>query len=200
MTGPEETVMMVLIPPAMRKETPFVGEKDMLIVMAAAYQDVADAEADYVAAKAHCHDVGSSEDFDAAMVARDENGEVTIVKKHEQPTSRGARHRLDWELAVGAACAIFPAADLLDGLAVGGGASAAIGAVTAHIKGGMDDEDLEALANVLGQGQAGLIVVYPVSMADQIAANIKSINTAAVSKKIDADALARPPHETGATS
>jgi len=179
-----------------------VGEDNKLIVMAAAYQDVADAEADYEAAKALYYDVESSHDFDAAMLARDENGEVRIVEKHEQPTRHGAAHGLGWGLAIRAAYAIFPPAGLLGGPAVGGGASGAIGAVTGHMKDSMDDKDLAALRDVLGQGQAGLIVVYEVNLADQIAANMKSVDTAAVSKKIDAyaDELAHQLHEAGASS
>ena len=53
--------------------------------------------------------------------------------------------------------------------------------------GGMADSDLKALGDVLGQGQAGLIVVYATNMADQIAANIKAVNRA-VSDEIDANA------------
>ena len=61
------------------------------------------------------------------------------------------------------------------------------------MKNGMDDEDLKSLGLVLDQGQAGLIVVSAANMADQIAANIKSLNKA-VSKEIDANAdeLAAP--------
>jgi len=179
-----------------------VSENDTLIVMAGAYQDVADAQADYGAVKALYYEVVSSHDFDAVVLARDENGEVKVVKNHAQPTRHSAARGLGWGLAIGAACAIFPPVGVLGGLAVGGGAGAAIGAVTGHVKGSMDDEDLAALGEVLGQGQAGLIVVYEVNLADQIAANMKSINTAAVSKKIDAytDELAHQPHEAGATS
>ena len=174
-----------------------MSEKDTLLVMAASYDDLADAEADYEAIKALYYEVETSHEFDAAVVARDENGEVKVVKKHEQPTRHGAAHGLGWGLAIGAACAIFPAVGLLGGLIVGGGAGAAIGAVTGHMKGGIDDEDLKALGDVLGQGQAGLIVVYAVNMADQIAANIK-----AVSKEIDANAdeLASQLKEAGAAS
>jgi hypothetical protein len=70
------------------------------------------------------------------------------------------------------------------------------------MKGSMDDEDLAALGDVLGHGQAGLIVVYEVNLADQIAASMKSINTVAVSRRIAAyaDELAHQPHEAGATS
>ena len=194
--------MMVLIALEMREETSFVSAKDTLILMAAAYQDVADAEADYEAVEALYYEVVSSHDFDAAVLACDENGEVTVVKKHEQPTRHGAAHGLGWGLAIGAACAIFPPVGLLGGLAVGGGADPAIGAVTVHMKGSMDDKDLAVLRDVLGQGQAGLIVVYEVNMADQIAANMKSVDTVAVSKRIDAcaDELAHHLHEAGATS
>jgi uncharacterized membrane protein len=181
----------------MRKEAPFVGENEKLIVMAAAYRNVADAEGDYESVKAVDYDVGSSHDFDAAVLALNENGEIKVV---QQLTRYGGAHGLGWGLAVRAACAIFPPADLLNGHAAGGGASAGIGDITGHVKGSMDPGDLEALRDVLGQGRAGLIVVYAVKLADQIAANMKSINTAAVSKKIDADELARLPHETGATS
>jgi uncharacterized membrane protein len=184
---------------AMREETTLMSEKDTLLVAAAAYDDVADAEADYEAIKALYYDLGTSHDFDAAVIACDENGEIKVVRKHEEPTRHGAVKGLGWGLAIGAACAIFPAIGLLGGLAVGAGAGAAIGAVTGHMKNGMDDEDLKSLGLVLGQGQAGLIVVYAANMADQIAANIKAVNKA-VSKEIDANAdeLARQLHEAGA--
>jgi uncharacterized membrane protein len=75
----------------------------------------------------------------------------------------------------------------LGAIAVGGGAGAVIGAVTGHVKGGLDDADLKQLGEVLNKGQAGLIVVYATNMADQIAASIKAENRY-VSKEIDANA------------
>jgi uncharacterized membrane protein len=179
-----------------------MNEKHTLIVTAAAYQDLADAEADCEALNTLYNEVGISHEFDAAVLARAENGDVEVVKRHEQRTRHDAVHGLGWGLAIGVASAVFPAVGLLGGLAGGGGAGAAIGAATGHMERCMDDEDLEALGAVLAQGQAGLIVVYAVNIADRIAANIKSVNTAAVSKKIDvnADELARQPHEARATS
>jgi uncharacterized membrane protein len=172
---------------------------DTLLVLAASYDSVEAAEADYEAVKALYYEVEVSHDFDAAVIARREDGKIEVVKKHEQPTRHGAVHGLGWGLAVGAACAIFPAVGLLGGLAVGGGAGAAIGAVTGHMKGGMEDDDLKALGEVLGQGEAGLIVVYATNMADQVAANIKAINKH-ISKEIDANAdeLARQLREAEA--
>ena len=84
-----------------------MSEKDTVLVAAASYEDIADAEADYEAIKAHYYDLGTSQDFDAAVIARDENGEITVVKKHERRTRHGAVKGLGWGLAIGAACAIF---------------------------------------------------------------------------------------------
>jgi uncharacterized membrane protein len=176
-----------------------MSKPDTLLVLAASYDDVASAEADYEAIKALYHEVETSHQFDAAVISRSEDGKIEVVKKHEQPTRHGAAHGLGWGLAVGAACALFPAVGLLGGLAVGGGAGAAIGAVTGHIKGGMDDDDLKQLGEVLENGRAGLIAVYATNMADQIAANIKAVNKR-VSKEIDANAdeLARQLHQAEA--
>jgi uncharacterized membrane protein len=164
-----------------------MSEPDTLLVLAAAYDDVHDAEADYEAVKALYKEVATSHDFDAAVLARDENGKVEVVKKHEQPTRHGAAHGLAWGLAVGAAMAVFPAIGLVGGMTVAGGAGAAIGAVKGHVKQGLDDNDLKQLGETLNKGKAGLIVVYATNMADQIAANIKAVNKY-VSKEIDANA------------
>ena len=69
-----------------------MNDKDTLLVMAASYDDLADAEADYEAIKALYYEVKTSHEFDAAVLARDESGEVKVVKKHEQPTRHGAAH------------------------------------------------------------------------------------------------------------
>jgi uncharacterized membrane protein len=185
--------------PALERKELFMSELDTVLVLAASYDDLSEAEADYQAIKALYYHVEASHDFDAAVLQRDEAGEVRVVKKHEQPTRHGAARGLGWGLAIGAACAIFPAVGLLGGLAFGGGAGAAIGAVTGHMKGGMDNDDLEKLGEVLERGRAGLIVVYATNMADQVAANIKAANRF-VSKEIDADAdaLARQLHEAEA--
>ena len=167
-------------------------QPDALLVAAASYENVDDAVNDYEAIKALYYEVETSHDFDAAVVARKEDGTIHVVRKHEQPTRHGAVHGLGWGLAIGAIAAILPPVGLLGSLAVGGSAGAAIGAVTGHMKGGMDDDDLKELGEVLGQGQAGLIVVYATNMADQIAANIKAANRF-VSKvtEMEADELAQ---------
>lgn len=178
-----------------------MSEPDTLLVLAASYDSVAEAEADYEAVKALYYEIRTSHEFDAAVVARSADGKLEVVKKHEQPTRHGAAHGLGWGLAIGAVCAILPGIGLLGGLVVGGAGGAAIGAVTGHIRGGMDNSDLKGLGEVLDQGQAGLIVVYATNMADQVAANIKAVNRF-VSKEIDANAdeLAKQLQEAGSAS
>jgi uncharacterized membrane protein len=184
-----------------RQERHLMSEPDTLLVLAASYDNVAEAEADYEAVKALYYEIKTSHEFDAAVVARSEDGKLEVVKKHEQPTRHGAAHGLGWGLAIGAVCAILPGIGLLGGLVVGGAGGAAIGAVTGHIRGGMDNSDLKGLGEVLDQGQAGLIVVYATNMADQVAANIKAVNRF-VSKEIDANAdeLAKQLQEAGSAS
>jgi uncharacterized membrane protein len=149
-------------------------ENDTLFVIAAAYDDVDLAVADYEAVKALYREVKSSHDFDAAVIAKDENGKVRIVKKHEQPTRHGAAVGLGWGLAVGVAAVLFPPVGL--GIAGAGGAGAAIGGVAGHASGGMSRSDVKDLGEALDEGQAGLIAVYETNLADQVAASIKAAN------------------------
>ena len=147
-------------------------EKDTLYVIAAAYPDVDSAVADYEAVKALYREVKTSHDFDASVVAKGEDGKVSIIKKHEQPTRHGAAVGLGWGLAAGVAAALFPPVAI--GIAGAGAGGAAIGAVVGHATGGMSRNDLKELGETLDAGEAGLIVVYETNLADQVAANIKA--------------------------
>jgi uncharacterized membrane protein len=149
-------------------------EKDTLFVIAAAYDDVDAAVADYEAVKALYREVRSSHDFDASVIAKEEDGKVRIVKKHEQPTRHGAAVGLGWGLATGVVAALFPPVGI--GIAAAGASGAAIGGVAGHVTGGMSRSDLKELGEALDAGQAGLIVVYEANLADQVAANIKAAN------------------------
>ena len=164
-------------------------ENDTLYVIAAAYDDVDAAVADYEAVKALYREVQTTHDFDAAVVAKDESGSVRIVKKHEQPTRHGAAVGLGWGLAVGVTALLFPPVGI--GIATAGVAGAAVGGVAGHASGGMSRSDLKDLGETLDSGQAGLIAVYAANLADQVAANIKAANRA-ISRQTDmaADQLA----------
>ena len=162
---------------------------DTLYVIAAAYDDVDLAIADYEAVKALYREEKTSHDFDAAVIAKDEDGRVRIVKKHEQPTRHGAAVGLGWGLATGVVAALFPPIGI--GIAAAGGAGAALGGVAGHASGGMSRGDLKDLGEALDAGQAGLIAVYETNLADQVAANIKAANRV-ISRETDmaADQLA----------
>jgi uncharacterized membrane protein len=164
-------------------------DEDTLYVIVAAYDDVDTAVADYEAVKELYREVKTSHDFDAAVIAKDDEGKVRIVKKHEQPTRHGAAVGLGWGLAVGVVAAIFPPVGI--GIATAGGAGAAIGAVAGHATGGMSRGDLKDLGEALDAGSAGLIAVYATNLADQVAATIKAADRV-VSRATDmaADQLA----------
>jgi uncharacterized membrane protein len=149
------------------------------LVLAASYDSVEAAEADYDAVKEMYSEGGVGNAFDAAVLERGADGKVKVVDKHEQSTRHGA-----WTgLAIGALTAVLPGIGLGVGAAVGAG----IGAITGHLKNGMSNDDLRDLGAVLDKGQAGLIVLYATNMADQVAARIKSDNRY-VSDEIDANA------------
>jgi hypothetical protein len=126
---------------AIRANAYEMSKPDTLFVLAASYDTVADADADYQAVKALYHDVHTSHDFDAAVITRNEDGRLKVVKKREEPTRHGAAKGLVWGLAIGAVTAVLPAAALVDALVVGGGAGSAVGAVRGHMKRGMKNDD-----------------------------------------------------------
>ena len=153
-----------------------MAHPDTLYVLAAAYDSEYSAVEDYEAVKALYYAVKTSHEFDAAVIAKDGDGKVSIVKKHEQPTRHGAAVGLGWGLAAGVAAALFPPVGILGALAVGAGGGAAIGAVAGHAHGGMSRTDLKELGETLDDGTAGLLVVYEANLAEQVAANIKAAN------------------------
>ena len=145
---------------------------DTLYVLAAAYDRVEHAISAFEAIKVAYRHVGSSHDFDATVVARNEVGEVEIVRRHDEPTRHGTAVGLNWGLAAGAVAALFPAVGILGALAVGGGAGAALGAIAGHASRSMSREDFTTLGQVLDEGDAGLVVVYASDMADRVNAGL----------------------------
>jgi uncharacterized membrane protein len=164
-------------------------ENDTLFVIAGAYDDVDAAVSDYEAIKELYREVHASHDFDASVIAKDADGRVRIVKKHEQPTRHGAAVGLGWGLAVGVAAVLFPPVGI--GIAAAGATGATIGGVAGHVSGGVSRKDLKDLGETLDAGQAGLIAVYETNLADQVAASVKAANRV-ISRETDmaADQLA----------
>ena len=97
---------------------------DKLYVLAASYDHVDDALAEYQAIEAAYRHVGTTHDFDATVIAKDDKGKVEIVRRHEEQKRHGAEVGFGWGLAVGAVAALFPAVGIIGALAAGGGAGA----------------------------------------------------------------------------
>lgn len=151
-------------------------EPQVLYVLAASYDSVEAARADFEAVRALYNEIKASDKFDAAVISKNEKGKVHIDKTYEAGTRHDALKGLGWGLAAGAAAALFPAIGIGAALAVGGTGGAAIGALVGHHQTGMDRGDLKQLGDVLDSGTAGLLVVYQANLADQVAANIKAMN------------------------
>ena len=141
------------------------GMPHLLYVLAASYDDVDDALAEYAAIEAAYTHVSSSSGFDATVVAKDARGKVEIVRRHDEPVRHGASEGLMWGLAVGAVAALFPAVGILGALAVGGGSGAALGAMAGHAGEALSRDDLKALGDVL---------VYPEELSGHVTEAVKA--------------------------
>jgi uncharacterized membrane protein len=131
----------------------------LFVLIANQYDSEADALADYDDVRQLYTDLGSSEDCDAAVITRQSDGKVEIVKTTEAPTREWAEKGLLGGLAFGAVTALFPPVALGAGLLVGGGIGAALGAITGRAVGGVSVSDLKALGELLEEGTSGLVVV-----------------------------------------
>jgi uncharacterized membrane protein len=169
-----------------------MANPDFLYVLAASYDTVDAARADYDAVRAIYDRIGVSHEFDAAVLSRDASGKVKIEKTIEAGTRHEALAGLGIGLAAGAAAALFPAIGIGAALLAGGAGGAVIGGMVGHLHTGMKRGDLKSLGEVLDKGNAGLIVVYAGNVADQVAAVIKAENRA-ISEETDltADAIAQ---------
>ena len=142
---------------------------DTFMAYVGVYPGVADAEADYDLVKDLHTEAGLIDAYDAAVIERQDDGKVKIVKKHETPTRVGGVLGGGVGLATGLVVALFPFA------AIGGGLLAAtttggavLGAVAGHAAAGMSRHDLKELGEQLDAGQAGLVVVGVSDMGAKI--------------------------------
>jgi hypothetical protein len=94
------------------------------MAIAAQYASEDEAVADFDALHAHYKDAGKHASFDAAVVNRDKEGNVTIPKRDDGNKHHGGRKGLAIGLAGGLVVALFPAVALGGALLVGGGAGA----------------------------------------------------------------------------
>ena len=147
-------------------------EYDTFAAFAATYPTEADALVDYEAVKALYYDLDLVDTFDAAVIAKEADGKVKIVKKHEQPTRHGAWLGGGVGLAVGLVAAIFPAVAIGGAIVAGTGIGAGLGALAGHAVGGMSRSDLKDLGEALDAGESALIAIAAVDVADRVQAAI----------------------------
>jgi uncharacterized membrane protein len=158
-----------------------------MTIYAATYKNLDTAESDYDTVKDLYSELDLMDTFDAAVIFKNENGKVKIVKKHEQPTRDSAWRGAGWGLATGLVIALFPAAAIGTGLlAVTTGSGAVIGALAGHSIGGMSRGDLKDLGEVLDIGQAGLIVIAATDVGARVADTFNAAEKV-VNKEIKAD-------------
>jgi uncharacterized membrane protein len=154
---------------------------DTFILFAASYDSEAAAIADYDAVHDLYSESGLIDTYDAAVVSRNDDGKVKIVKKHEQPTRQGAWGGLGIGLVGGALIALFPAVGLGAGLLWAGAGGAGLGALAGHVAAGMSRSDLKELGELLDEGQSGLVVVAATDLEARVDEALKG--AAKVAKK-----------------
>jgi uncharacterized membrane protein len=147
-----------------------------VFIFAATYGARADAFADYESLL-ELHAAKLIGTYDVALITKDADGKVH-VKKHEKPTQHGA-----WGgIAVGAAIGIiFPASVV--GTAIVGGMA---GGVAGHLKEGISRADAKEFGELLGRGDAALVVIGESRLEEQLARALTRAQTM-LEKEIDAD-------------
>ena len=159
---------------------------DTFVLVACQYDNLDDALADYDAVHDAYTDLGIIDTYDAAVVSKDENGKVKIVKRHEQPTRDAAKGGLVVGFAIGALVALFPAVGIGAGLIFGGAGGAALGAVAGHAAAGMSRSDLKELGELLDDGQSGLVLVAATDVEAHVDREIKRAKKT-LKKQLQAD-------------
>ena len=106
--------------------------------------------------------------FDAAVINRGVDGELSIVRRDDGGKSHGTRKGLSIGLASGLAVALFPAVALGGALLAAGGTGAGIGAVAGHIARRTPSKDLEVISETLDAGSAGIVLVVNPADVDEV--------------------------------
>ncbi len=145
---------------------------DTFMVIANQYDTEADALADYEAVRLLYTDLGIIDTYDAAVLTREQNGKVDIVKRVEEPTRQAGAVGLVGGLALGALVALFPAIGLGAGLLAGGAIGAGAGAAAGHVVAGMSRSGLKELGELLDRGSSGLVVVAATDVEARVEAAV----------------------------
>ena len=126
-----------------------MAEQDGVFLYVGTYGDEATARGDYRLVQ-ELHKAKAVGSYDALVVTRDDEGKVH-VDKDETAVRRGG-----WGGAVVGAFVGVVMPPALLGAAVAGGT---VGAVGAHLRQHLSRKDVEELGDLIGQGQAALVVL-----------------------------------------
>ena len=174
---------------------------DTYLLVAAQYDQLEDAIADYDTVRYVYEELDIIDTYDAAVISRGADGTVQIEKKHEQPTRDGAVKGLYVGLAVGALVAVFPAVLLGAGMLVGSAAGAGIGAIAGHAAGGMSRADLKDLGELLDEGGSALILIAATDVQARVdKALTRAKKTLKKEIQADTDSLKKEIDEIGTAS
>jgi uncharacterized membrane protein len=135
-----------------------MADAGTLSVFVGRYGDVQSATADYETIM-EAREARFRTTFDAAVVERDDQGSVRIVRKHETPIGVGAGVGA---LVGGALGIFFP--PLLISMAAGAG----IGAIVGHLSRGMSRSDVRDIGEALDRSDAALVIVVATSHASEV--------------------------------
>lgn len=141
---------------------------DTFVVIAGRYDEEEDALADFDAVRRLYQELDIVEMFDAAVLTRDVDGEVHVVRRVDEPVRQGSVGGLTLGIAVGALVALFPAVALGAGVVGGAALGAGAGALAGHVVGGMSRADLKELGELLDEGTSGLVVVAAADVAPRV--------------------------------
>ena len=134
-----------------------MGEEQTVHVIIGHYGSIEEAsqDLDYILEEREEHLIAT---FDGAVVAKDDDGQVRIVRKHETPVRFGA-----WGGAVVGAIIGLAFPPLLIEM---GAAGAVVGAVVGHLWKGMSRGDINELGEALDKDTAALIIAVDSGSAD----------------------------------
>jgi uncharacterized membrane protein len=134
-----------------------MGDEKTVHVIVGQYGSIEEAsqDLDYILQEREEHFIAT---FDGAVVAKGEDGQVSIIRKHETPVRFGA-----WQGAVvgGIIGLAFPPL-----LLEMGAAGAVVGAVVGHLWKGMSRSDVHAVGEALATDTAALIIAVDSGSAD----------------------------------
>jgi uncharacterized membrane protein len=147
----------------------------LLDVLVATYNNIDDAAADLENLRKLYRGLGTSPNFDAAIISKNKFGHVKINETYEAGTRIEALKGVGFGLAAGLIAAIFPAIGIGAALAAGGAGGAAIGALVGYAQHAVPREDLKAIGDLLYPSEAALVAVYETNLADQVAQNIRAV-------------------------